>query len=93
MSSPYDPPTEDTSERLEPYDDPECTLEEYRDVIRRQQALIADLRAELSAEKCWHCRKPLPIRAFCAADLTDGRAYCSARCWCLEARDRAKEVF
>lgn len=93
MSGLYDVPTEDTSVRSEPFDDPECTLEEYRELVRDLQAQVAALRAELSAGKCWHCRQPLPIRAFQAADLTLGRAYCSARCFILEARDEAREVF
>lgn len=73
--------------------DSELEVIELRAENRQLKAQLDLMRAEAGAAKCWHCRKPLPIRAFQCADLTEGRSYCSVHCFVLEAKDRAGEEF
>lgn len=89
----FNPPMEDATERLEPYDDPECDAEEYKATIRDLRAQVVGLQSALAAGRCFHCGSALPIRSFQCADLTEGRSFCNVHCWILEAKDRAREVF
>jgi hypothetical protein len=77
----------------EAWADSELEVIELRATVRQLKAELDLMRAEAGAAKCFHCRMTLPVRAFQCADLTEGRSYCSARCWINEARDRANEEF